>query len=135
MRLLAPALALFITLSAMPAGAVDPREVLPDSGLEARARAISAELRCVVCQNQSIDESEADLARDLRILIRDRIVSGDSDQEVLEYVVARYGDFVLLRPPFKGATLVLWMGPILFAGLGLAGIALYYRRRREGEQT
>ena len=93
------------------------------------------ELRSVVCQTQSIDESEADLARDLRILIRDRIVSGDSDQEVLEYVVARYGDFVLLRPPFKGATLVLWMGPILFAGLGLAGIALYYRRRREGEQT
>jgi len=109
--------------------AVDPREKLADSALETRARAISAELRCVVCQNQSIDESDADLAKDLRTIIRARLVAGDSDLEVIEFVTARYGDFVLLRPPFKGATVILWFGPLLFALAGLAGIILYYRRR------
>lgn len=117
------------------ANAVDPRERLADAALETRARALSAELRCVVCQNQSIDESEADLAKDLRNVIRTRIVAGDNDQEVLDYVVARYGDFVLLRPPFKGATVILWLGPALFAAAGLAGIVVYYRRRPDAEPT
>ncbi len=130
-------LALVLLISALthPAFAVDPRERLPDTNLETRARALSAELRCVVCQNQSIDESDADLAKDLRQVIRARIVVGDSDQEVLDFVVARYGEFVLLRPPFKGATVILWLGPILFALAGLGGIVLYYRRRPEDEQS
>jgi cytochrome c-type biogenesis protein CcmH len=124
------ALILIVLLLAAPAYAVDPREMLTDPTQEKRARALSAELRCVVCQNQSIDDSDADLAKDLRTLIRARIATGDSDQEVIEYVTARYGDFVLLKPPVKGATLVLWLGPILFAAFGAAGIVLYYRRRR-----
>lgn len=124
------ALAVLMLLAAAPALAVDPREMLSDPKLETRARAISAELRCVVCQNQSIDDSDADLAKDLRVLIRDRIVAGDSDQEVIDYVTQRYGTFVLLRPPVTGATLVLWLGPIAFALGGIAGIVLYYRRRR-----
>ena len=132
MRLIAVLLLLF---AALPAHAVDPREVLADRTLETRARAISAELRCVVCQNQSIDDSDADLAKDLRVLIRARIVAGDSDQEVIDYVTERYGQFVLLRPPVTGATLVLWLGPILFAVLGALGIALYYRRRRMDAPT
>ncbi len=129
------AVAVLICAITLPAFAVDPRERLPDTKLETRARALSAELRCVVCQNQSIDESDADLARDLRQVIRVRIAVGDSDQEVLDYVVARYGEFVLLRPPFKGATVVLWLGPILFVLAGLAGIVLYYRRRPQDERS
>jgi cytochrome c-type biogenesis protein CcmH len=109
--------------------AVDPQERLADATLETRARAISAELRCVVCQNQSIDESDAGLARDLRVIIRARLMAGDTDQDVIDFVVARYGEFVLLRPPFKGATIILWLGPLIFALCGLIGIVLYYRRR------
>lgn len=109
--------------------AIDPRERLSDPTLETRARAISAELRCVVCQNQSIDDSDAALAKDLRVAIRARLAAGDTDQDVIDYVVARYSDFVLLRPPFKGATLILWLGPLIFALAGLLGIVLYYRRR------
>ena len=124
-------LVLLIAAPLQNAHAVDPREKLTNPALETRARALSAELRCLVCQNQSIDDSDADLAKDLRVLIRQRIVAGESDQEVLDFVVARYGDFVLLRPPFNGATIVLWLGPILFALAGLAGIVLYYRRRRD----
>lgn len=127
--------AALVLLIAVPAHAVDPREMLPDPVLEKRARALSAELRCVVCQNQSIDDSEADLAKDLRLLIRSRLTAGDTDQEVLDYVTARYGDFVLLRPPVTGATAVLWIGPILFAVLGAVGIVLYYRRRRTDAST
>ncbi len=123
-------LALLLALVSTSALAVDPREMLADPVQETRARSISKELRCLVCQNESIDESDADLAKDLRLLIRRRIVAGDSDQEVLDYVVQRYGDFVLLRPPFKGATAVLWLGPVIFAAAGLIGIVLYYRRRR-----
>lgn len=111
------------------AWAVDPRERLADSALETRARAISAELRCVVCQNQSIDDSDAALAKDLRVIIRSRLLAGDSDQDVIDFVVARYGEFVLLRPPFKGANIILWAGPLVFALCGLLGIVLYYRRR------
>ena len=114
---------------AVPAGAVNPDEILKDSALEARARDISKGLRCVVCQNQSIDDSDAQLARDLRMLVRERLVAGDSDQAVTDYVVSRYGDYVLLRPPVRATTAVLWLGPILFALIGLLGIVLYFRRQ------
>jgi cytochrome c-type biogenesis protein CcmH len=110
--------------------AVDPGEILKDSKLEKRARAISKGLRCVVCQNQSIDDSDAQLARDLRILVRNRILVGDSDTAVLDYVVSRYGDFVLLKPPVKGVTLVLWFGPVLITLLGLIGLISFYRRQK-----
>jgi cytochrome c-type biogenesis protein CcmH len=110
--------------------AVDPGEILKDSKLEKRARAISKGLRCVVCQNQSIDDSDAQLARDLRILVRNRILVGDSDTAVLDYVVSRYGDFVLLKPPVKGVTLVLWFGPVLITLTGLIGLILFYRRQK-----
>lgn len=110
--------------------AVDPGEILKDPNLERRARSISKGLRCVVCQNQSIDDSDAQLARDLRILVRNRIVAGDSDTAVIDYVVSRYGDFVLLKPPVKGVTLVLWFGPIFFTLAGLIGLILFFRRQR-----
>ena len=111
------------------ARAVEPNEVLPDPVLEKRAREISKNLRCLVCQNQSIDDSDAGLARDLRLLVRERLTLGDSDDAVIEFVVARYGDYVLLRPPLKGSTIVLWAGPaVIFAG-GLLAIGVYFRRR------
>jgi cytochrome c-type biogenesis protein CcmH len=96
---------------ATPVWAVQPDEVLADPALEARARALSKELRCMVCQNQSIDDSAAPLARDLRVLVRERLTAGDSDQEVLDFLVARYGEFVLLRPRFNWHTAILWLGP------------------------
>lgn len=102
----------------MPAAAVEPGEVLPDKALEARARGLSAKLRCLVCQNQSIDDSNAPLAKDLRLLVRERLSVGESDDAVISYIVARYGDFVLLQPPFKPSTILLWLAPLL----GLAGI-------------
>ena len=114
--------------------AVDPGEILKDPNLERRARSISKGLRCVVCQNQSIDDSDAQLARDLRILVRNRIVAGDSDTAVIDYVVSRYGDFVLLKPPVKGVTLVLWFGPIFFILAGLIGLILFFRRHRIGSK-
>ena len=110
--------------------AVDPGEILKDPNLEKRARSISKGLRCVVCQNQSIDDSDAQLARDLRILVRNRIVAGDSDTAVIDYVVSRYGDFVLLKPPVKGVTLVLWFGPIFMTLAGLIGLILFFRRQK-----
>lgn len=122
---------LSVLLSTAPAFAVDPAERLPDPAQESRARALSEELRCLVCQNQSIDDSNADLARDLRLLVRERIVAGDSDREVLDYLVARYGDFVLLRPRFSGAGLVLWGLPPVLVVIGLAGAVLAWRRRRD----
>ncbi len=96
-----------------PSIAVQPDEILADSAMETRARAMSAQLRCLVCQNQSIDDSNAPLARDLRLLVRERLQAGDSDQAVMDYVVARYGEFVLLKPPFNAATLLLWLTPLL----------------------
>ena len=104
-----------------PAVAVEPDEILADKNLEGRARALSAELRCLVCQNQSIDDSNAPLARDLRLLVRERLKAGDSDTAVRQFVVARYGDFVLLNPPFRASTLLLWLGPpaLLLATLAL----------------
>jgi cytochrome c-type biogenesis protein CcmH len=117
------AMTLFLAGFASSAWAVEPSEMLDNPGLEQRARAISKELRCLVCQNQSIDESDAELARDLRVIIRQRLVAGDSDQEVIGFIVARYGDWVLLDPPFKPLTWVLWLGP-----LGIVAIAgLMYR--------
>jgi cytochrome c-type biogenesis protein CcmH len=117
---------LFLLISLTPALAVEPDEILADPALEFRARALSAGFRCLVCQNQSIDDSDAPLARDLRLLIRDRLKSGDSDQEVKAFVVSRYGDFVLLKPPFDSRTLLLWFSPFL---LLLAGILFLTRRR------
>jgi cytochrome c-type biogenesis protein CcmH len=128
MRTLAVAL-VFVFFAAV-AGAVEPGEVLSDPLLETRARDISKNLRCLVCQNQSIDDSDATLARDLRLLVRERLVAGDSDSAVIDYVVSRYGDFVLLKPPFKGATYVLWFGPLVIAGFALFAGFSFFRRRR-----
>lgn len=111
------------------AHAFEPDEVLADPALEARAREVGKELRCVVCQNQSIDDSNAELARDMRILVRERILAGDTNQDVIDYMVDRYGDYVLLDPPFKGETLVLWVGPGVIAALGLIWLVLLFRRR------
>ncbi len=111
----------FALLLAAPAWAVQPDEVLSDPALEARARALSAELRCLVCRNESIDESHAELARDLRLLVRERLVDGDSDAEVMDFVVDRYGEYVLLRPTMGGSNLLLWLagpGMLLLAGFG-----------------
>lgn len=102
---------------ASPALAIDPAERLSDPKLESRARDLSAELRCLVCQNQSIDDSDAPLAKDLRLLVRERLVQGDSNSQVKDFVVARYGEFVLLRPPFGVHTLLLWLTPLLVLGI------------------
>ena len=113
-----------------PAAAVEPNEMLADPALEARAREISRGLRCVVCQNELIDESNADLAHDLRVLVRERLVAGDSDEQVVQYVVDRYGDFVLLRPPVKPETFLLWASPAILLLIAAVLIALYLRRHR-----
>ena len=118
-----------------PAWAVNPDEVLSDPVMENRAREISRGLRCLVCQNQAIDDSDADLAKDLRIIVRERLTAGDSDAQVVDFVVSRYGDYVLLKPPFKLATLVLWLGPAAIAGGGLIAVLMFFRRRRTGESA
>ena len=120
--------AAFFLLALSPAHAVLPDEVMSDPAKEARARTLSRELRCMVCQNQSIDDSEAPLARDLRLLVRERIAAGDSDSQVIDFLVARYGDLVLLKPRFERQTLALWLVPpfVLIAG----GIALWWHVRR-----
>lgn len=129
MRALALAL-VFVAALARPApAALDPSERLADPALEARARAITRQLRCVVCQNQSIDDSNAELARDLRRLVRERLAKGDTDEQVVAYVVARYGDYVLLRPPVKPGTLLLWFGPALLLLAGGAVLVVRARRR------
>lgn len=127
-RMLAAA-ATGLLLLTTKAQAVQPDEMLADPALEARARELSQELRCVVCQNQSIDDSNADLARDLRLLVRQRLAAGDSDRQVMDYVVSRYGDFVLLRPPMRPDTYLLWFGPALVLVLGAVVMVLYVRRR------
>ena len=117
-----------------PALAVTPDEQLQDPKLEARARALSQELRCLVCQNQSIDDSAAPLAHDLRVILRERLAAGDSDKQAVDYLVARYGDFVLLKPPFQPDTWALWFGPLAVLLLGGAGAAVYMRgRAKAGE--
>ncbi|HUF56887.1 MAG TPA: cytochrome c-type biogenesis protein [Thermohalobaculum sp.] len=123
-------LALAVVLAAAPALAVTPDEMLDDPALEARARAISQELRCLVCRNEAIDDSNAPLARDLRLLVRERLAAGDTDAEVEDYLVERYGEFVLLKPTFSAENAALWLaGPVLFV-LGGAVALIYLRRRR-----
>ena len=137
MRLVAATLALaWLVLAAAPAAAVRPDEVLSDPALERRARALSQNLRCLVCQNQSIDDSDAGLARDLRLLVRERLTAGDDDAAVIDFVVARYGDYVLLTPPVKPATYALWFGPLLLLAAG--GLVIFFaarRRRTEVSET
>ncbi|MFC4626114.1 cytochrome c-type biogenesis protein [Daeguia caeni] len=111
-----------------PVFAVNPDEMLSDPALEQRARAISAQLRCMVCQNESIDDSNAELARDLRVLVRDRLKNGDSDQQVMDYIVSRYGEFILLKPRFAARTLLLWTFPVIVLLIG--GLSLLYAFKR-----
>ncbi len=125
MRLLATLLLAVLTASAAWAFSAD--EPLPDPAQEKRAIELSGELRCLVCQNQSILDSNADLARDLRRVVRERIAEGDSDEQVITYVVDRYGDWVLLDPPFKGYTLALWFGPLILLLIAGAGVFVYFR--------
>jgi cytochrome c-type biogenesis protein CcmH len=115
---------------AVPALAVTPQERLTNPELEGRAEEIGAQLRCLVCQNESIEESNADLAHDIRLLLRQRLTAGDTDQQAIQFIVARYGQFVLLRPPIEPATWALWYGPPALVVLALAGAGLWLRRRR-----
>lgn len=132
---LAAVLALVLSfLISPPAQAVNPDEVLANPLLEKRARELSKELRCLVCQNQSIDDSDAQLAKDLRVVVREQLLTGASDQEILDFVVDRYGDFVLLRPPVKGATLILWGGPLVFVLLGIIAVIFFYKRNQARAQ-
>lgn len=121
--------AAFVLATTASVWAVQPDEILDDPVLEDRAREISKELRCVVCQNEPIDSSNAGVARDLRLLVRERLVAGDTDEEVVDFVVARYGDYVLFRPPFKPSTYALWIGPFLIMALGGIGVAVMLARR------
>ncbi|WP_020698848.1 cytochrome c-type biogenesis protein [Reyranella massiliensis] len=123
-------LALLLLVFAFPAFAVDPSEVLPDPALETRAREIGRALRCVVCQNQSIDDSNAEVARDMRRAVRERLVAGDNDAAVFDFMVARYGDYVLLNPPFKARTLILWLGAPLVLLIAGSALLLAARRRK-----
>jgi cytochrome c-type biogenesis protein CcmH len=124
---------LFVLLAALPALAVEPTEMLKDPALEARAREIGRGLRCVVCQNQSIDDSNAEVAHDMRRAVRERLTAGDSNDQVFAFMVARYGDYVLLKPPFKTGTLVLWLGaPLLLLLAGGALLLAARRRQRAG---
>jgi cytochrome c-type biogenesis protein CcmH len=130
MRYLQPLVLLIVLLTSVPSWAVQPDEVLSDPALEARARAISKELRCMVCQNESIDDSEAPLAHDLRVLVRERLKAGDSDQQIINFLVSRYGEFVLLRPPLSWHTAALWGTPPAVVLLGIIMIVVVERRRR-----
>jgi cytochrome c-type biogenesis protein CcmH len=127
--------ALLLAFSAAPVLAVLPDEVLSDPVMEQRARALSAELRCMVCQNQSIDDSDAELARDLRVLVRERLAAGDTDAEVIDYVVSRYGEFVLLKPRFNWRNAALWSAPVvlLLAGGVVVAMGAWGRRGKEAE--
>jgi cytochrome c-type biogenesis protein CcmH len=129
MRRVAVLFALMLAFG-VPALAVEPDEMLKDPALEARARTLSQTLRCMVCQNESIDESNAPLARDLRLLVRDRIEKGDTDTAVREFLVARYGEFILLEPRFGARTVLLWAAPLIVLLIGIAGIVLAMRGRR-----
>lgn len=124
------ALTLLLLVFALPAFAVDPSEVLPNPALETRAREIGRSLRCVVCQNQSIDDSNAEVARDMRRAVRERLVAGDNDAAVFDFMVARYGDYVLLNPPFKARTLLLWLGAPLVLLIAGGALLLAARRRK-----
>jgi len=126
-RLLA---ALIVLLAAWPAFAVNPDEILPDPALEARARAISANLRCLVCQNQSIDDSDADLAHDLRVIVRERLTAGDTDAEAVQYIVDRYGEYVLLNPVIAPHTILLWIAAPVVLLIGVTAVIIGVRRKR-----
>jgi cytochrome c-type biogenesis protein CcmH len=128
--LIAALVAAFI--AAAPALAVEPDEMLKDPALEQRARDISEQLRCLVCQNESIDNSKADLAKDLRLLVRRRLVAGDTNREVIDYIVARYGEFVLLKPPFEAKTILLWGAPAFILICGAIAMFVHARRRSSG---
>lgn len=130
MKLLCLVMTLLTFVAVPPAMAVEPGEALSDPALEARARALSKELRCMVCQNQSIDDSEAPLARDLRMLVRERLQAGESDRQVIDFLVARYGEFVLLRPRFSWHTALLWLGPAALLVIGACGIIVLASRYR-----
>ncbi|WP_370688938.1 cytochrome c-type biogenesis protein CcmH [Neorhizobium galegae] len=124
------ALAMILALLApLPAFAVNPDEVLSNPVLEQRARNLSAQLRCMVCQNQSIDDSNAELARDLRVLVRERLANGDTDEQVIDYVVSRYGEFVLLKPRLSAKTIILWATPVLLLLVGAIAILVFVRTR------
>lgn len=127
MKITILSLILFVT----PALAIQPDEILKDTVLEERARVISKELRCLVCQNQSIDDSDAPLARDLRVLVRERLQAGESNEEVINFVVDRYGDFVLLRPPVKASTLVLWLSPVAALIVGIFLLLTWFRKQKQ----
>ena len=129
-RLSGALLAAVLAVIAAAALAVEPGEVLKDPALEARARTLSSEIRCLVCQNQSIDESNADLARDMRRLVRERLRAGDSDRAIRDYLIKRYGDFVMLRPPVKRSTWLLWFGPGLVLLIAAGVMIVYFRNRR-----
>lgn len=129
-------LALILMFFATASFAVEPDEILTNPALEARARDISENLRCVVCQNEAIDTSNSGVARDLRLLVRERLVAGDTDEQVYDYVVARYGDFVLFRPPWKPSTYALWLSPVIAAVVGIFVVFGLFRRmakRREAD--
>lgn len=130
MKRLLPALFCLLFVGASAAFAVQPDEILKDPALEARARVLSHNLRCMVCQNQSIDDSDAPLARDLRLLVRERLKAGDSDAQVVDFLTARYGDFVLLKPRFGPQTALLWALPALVLLGGAFGLAMFLRRQR-----
>ena len=133
MRRLAAVALVLAAVASSSSLAVQPEEMLKDPKLEARARELSRELRCMVCQNQSIDESEAPLARDLRLLVRERLTKGDTDQQVLDFLVARYGEFVLLKPPLESRTIILWALPPVALLAGAIGLFFAVRRRRTGQ--
>ncbi len=126
---------LALSLLGAPALAVQPDEILKDSALESRARTLSQELRCMVCQNQSIDDSDAPLAKDLRVLVRERLWAGDSDKQVIDFLVARYGEFVLLRPRLTAHTLMLWLAPFAALLIGGWGVIAFIRRRGRGSEA
>jgi cytochrome c-type biogenesis protein CcmH len=125
-----PVLAALLLLVALAASAVEPRERLADPAQEARARSISSQLRCLVCQNESIDDSGADLAHDIRVFVRERLTAGDTNAQAMQAIVSRYGSFVLLKPPVEPATYLLWYGPPLLLAAGLAGTLVWLKRRQ-----
>lgn len=128
MRLFLALIILFMT--SFSSFAVNPDEVLSDPALEKRARSLSTDLRCLVCQNQSIDDSDAQLAKDLRILVRERLTAGDTDKQVIDYIVARYGEFVLLKPRFAGHTLILWLSPFVILLIGMIAVIWWLKTRQ-----
>jgi len=135
MKRLALILSLMLAFASGPAWALLPGEALPDPALEARARALSEELRCMVCQNQSIDLSDAELAHDLRVLVRERLSAGDTDEQVLDYVVSRYGEFVLLKPRFSLRNALLWGTPVVLLLAGAGVLFATQRRRKSSAQA